>query len=255
MDRLVFTANTAMSEYRLDRQNMTHELANVSTTGFKKAFQIANRAVRVEGDGFDTRFLPRAMTSPKIDLAPGVRQLTGRALDVAMDNKTVLGVLSENGELAWTRRGDLRQGPEGFIQTGEGYLVVDDSGAPLQLPLGSMKYQIANDGTISAIDPSNLEAGAEQIARLGLKDASTTDLARREDGLFRPINNTEDGFDFEAGPEPATLTPGSLEGSNVNPVHTLVKFIDHMRSFEMQTKVIREMKDNDTSGASMMRLS
>ena len=50
MDRLVFTANTAMSEYRLDRQNMTHELANVSTTGFKKAFQIANRAVRVEGD-------------------------------------------------------------------------------------------------------------------------------------------------------------------------------------------------------------
>ena len=51
-----------------------------------------------------------------------------------MDNKTVLGVaLSENGELAWTRRGDLRQGPEGFIQTGEGYLVVDDSGAPLRL--------------------------------------------------------------------------------------------------------------------------
>ena len=140
------------------------------------------------------------MTSPKIDLAPGARQLTGRALDVAMDNKTVLGVLSENGELAWTRRGDLRQGPEGFIQTGEGYLVVDDSGAPLQLPLGSMKYQIANDGTISAIDPSNLEAGAEQIARLGIKDASTTDLARREDGLFRPMNNTEDGFDFEAGP-------------------------------------------------------
>ena len=118
-----------------------------------------------------------------------------------------------------------------------------------------MKYQIANDGTISAIDPSNVEAGAEQIARLGIKDASTTDLARREDGLFRPMNNTEDGFDFEAGPEPATLTPGSLEGSNVNPVHTLVKFIDHMRSFEMQTKVIREMKDNDSSGASMMRLS
>jgi flagellar basal-body rod protein FlgF len=80
-------------------------------------------------------------------------------------------------------------------------------------------------------------------------------MARREDGLFRPINNTEDGFDFEAGPEPATLTSGSLEGSNVNAVHTLVKFIDHMRSFEMQTKVIREMKDNDASGASMMRLS
>ena len=59
MDRLVFTANMAMSEYRLDRQNMTHELANVSTPGFKKAFQLANRAIRTEGDGFDTRYLPR----------------------------------------------------------------------------------------------------------------------------------------------------------------------------------------------------
>jgi len=42
MDRLIFTATTAMAEYRLDRQNMTHELANVSTPGFKKAYQVAN---------------------------------------------------------------------------------------------------------------------------------------------------------------------------------------------------------------------
>ena len=88
-----------------------------------------------------------------------------------------------------------------------------------------------------------------------MKDASETQLGRREDGLFKPLNNTEDGFDFEAGPNAASLTPGSLEGSNVNTVHTLVKFIDHTRSFEMQTKIIREMKDNDTSGAAMMRLS
>lgn len=35
MDRLIFTATTALNEYRLDRQSLTHELANVSTTGFK----------------------------------------------------------------------------------------------------------------------------------------------------------------------------------------------------------------------------
>ncbi len=111
MDRLVFTANTAMSEYRLDRQNMTHELANVSTPGFKKAFQVANRPVRTEGDGFDTRFLPRAITSPQIDLSPGARQFTGRNLDVAMDNLTVLSVQAANGDLAWTRRRGPRARP------------------------------------------------------------------------------------------------------------------------------------------------
>jgi len=255
MDRLVFTANTAMSEYRLDRQNMTHELANVSTTGFKKAFQVANRSVRVEGDGFDTRFLPRAVTSPEVDLSPGVRQFTGQPLDVALDGKTVLSVLSENGELAWTRRGDLRMDPEGFLRTGGDFLVLDDSGAPLQLPQGSLVFEIADDGRISVIDQNNVEAGPLVVSRLGIKDASNTPMSRREDGLFRPLQNTEDGFDFEAGPEAASLTSGALEGSNVNAVHTLVKFIDHMRSFEMQTKVIREMKDNDASGAAMMRLS
>lgn len=169
MDRLVFTANTAMSEYRLDRQNMTHELANVSTTGFKKAYQVANRAVRVEGDGFDTRFLPRAITSPQVDLSPGSRQFTGRPLDVAMDNFTVLAVQSENGELAWTRRGDLSLDPEGLVRTGEGYLVLDESMAPMQLPQGSVIYEIAGDGTISIVDPTNPEAGSQEIARLACK--------------------------------------------------------------------------------------
>lgn len=255
MDRLIFTANMAMSEYRLDRQNMTHELANVSTPGFKKAFQVANRPIRTEGDGFETRYLPRAITSPLIDLSPGPRMLTGRSLDVAMDNLTLLPVQAENGDLAWTRRGDLNLDPEGFIRTGEGYLVLDPSMKPIQLPQGSVIYEIAGDGTISVVDPTAPENGFQQIAALGIRDATGVDIARREDGLFKPISSTEDRQDFIPGPGVPSLTPGSLEGSNVSTVQTLVKFIDHMRSFEMQTKVIREMKDNDTSGESMLRLS
>ena len=156
MDRLVFTANTAMSEYRLDRQNITHELANVATTGFKKAFQVANRAVRVEGDGFDSRFLPRASTSPQIDLSEGSRQFTGRSLDVAFDNATVLGVQSDNGELAWTRRGDLSIDPEGFLRTGEGYLVLDESAAPFQVPLDFNNYEISQEYLMNFNSRNNL---------------------------------------------------------------------------------------------------
>jgi flagellar basal-body rod protein FlgF len=255
MDRLIFTANMAMSEYRLDRQNMTHELANVSTPGFKKAFQVANRPIRTEGDGFDTRYLPRAITSPLIDLSPGPRMLTGRPLDIALDNLTLLPVQADNGEIAWTRRGDLHLDPEGFVRTGEGYLVLDPSFKPVQLPQGSVIYEIAGDGTISITDPTAPENGFQQVAALGIRDATGVDIARREDGLFKPISSTEDRQDFIPGSGVPSLTPGSLEGSNVSTVQTLVKFIDHMRSFEMQTKIIREMKDNDTSGESMLRLS
>ena len=255
MDRLVYTATQAMTEYRLDRQTLTHELANVSTPGFKKAFQVANRSVRVEGDGFESRFLPRASTSPKIDLAVGPLQLTGRNLDVAMNNETLLPVLSENNELAWTRRGDLRTDEGGFLKTGEGFSVLDDTGAQIQLPQGAFGFEIDPDGTINATDRGNLAAGAQPVGRIGIKDATGVEIGRREDGLFKPITNTEDGLDFTPGSGVASLTSGALEGSNVNVVHSLVKFIDHVRSFEMQTKVIKEMKDNDASASAMMRLS
>jgi flagellar basal-body rod protein FlgF len=115
-----------------------------------------------------------------------------------------------------------------------------------------------------------------------LRDASQTALMRREDGFFQPVPKVDpqsdlvqrdingnplgvqdpllyaEGFpaqDFESGPETPSVSSGILEGSNVSTVESLVKFIDHMRNFEMQTKVIKEMKDNDQSGASMMRLS
>jgi flagellar basal-body rod protein FlgF len=255
MDRLVFTAHMAMSEYRVDRHNMTHELANVSTPGFKKAFEIGKRPIRAEGDGFETRYLPRAMTTPLVDLTEGHRMITGRNLDVAMNEATVLAVRSDNNEVAWTRRGDLSTDQEGFLRTGEGHLVLDPSFAPIQLPIGPFTFDIAEDGTINAVDRQNPQAGPVPVSSLGLKDASNADLARREDGLFRPLANTEDRQDFVSGPGAISVTSGALEGSNVSTVETLVRFIDHTRSFEMQTKIIREMKDNDTSGESMMRLS
>jgi flagellar basal-body rod protein FlgF len=63
------------------------------------------------------------------------------------------------------------------------------------------------------------------------------------------LNPADEGLDFVAGPGVASVSSGILEGSTVNAVETLVKFIDHMRSFEMQTKIVTEMKENDSSGA------
>ncbi|MEK9896435.1 MAG: hypothetical protein VW518_08430, partial [Burkholderiaceae bacterium] len=128
MDRLIYTAHMAMAEQRLDRQALTHELANVTTVGFKRAYEVANRSVRVEGDGFDTRFLPRAVTTNIVNMSPGPQMVTGRALDVSMNDLTVLGVFSKDNQLTWTRRGDLKIDPDGFLRTGEGYLVSDDKG-------------------------------------------------------------------------------------------------------------------------------
>jgi len=49
------------------------------------------------------------------------------------------------------------------------------------------------------------------------------------------------------------VTSGALEGSNVSPITGMVKLIDHSRTFETQIRIIKESRDLDQSGSSMLR--
>ena len=47
----------------------------------------------------------------------------------------------------------------------------------------------------------------------------------------------------------------AIEGSNVSAIESMTKMIDHARTFESQIRIIKEAKDLDGSGATMMRHS
>ena len=91
------------------------------------------------------------------------------------------------------------------------------------------------------------------LGQLMLRDASTTPLLRRQDGLFK--NSAGDGQDITSGPEKPGLTPGALEGSAVNAMNIMVKLIDQSRSFEQAINMIKEAKTTDEAGASMLKPS
>ena len=78
MDRLAFNAAAAINEQRVARQMTTNELANVSTPGFKRSFEAAVRAVKVEGAGFQSRMQPQAFSTDYINMSPGALMTTGR---------------------------------------------------------------------------------------------------------------------------------------------------------------------------------
>jgi len=84
MDRLAFTAAQGIAEKAVARQLMTNELANVSTVGFKRSYDVALQAIKVEGSGFDSRFEPRAIPSERVLLDAGQLMATGRKTDIAM---------------------------------------------------------------------------------------------------------------------------------------------------------------------------
>ncbi len=252
MDRLAFNAVAAINEQRIARQMVTNELANVSTVGFKRSFEASVRAVQVNGPGLSTRMQPQSFTEDFIQLKAGTVMATGNNLDVALTGSAVLGVTSADGQLAFTRRGDLRVNANGVLENGSGYLVRGEGGSPISAPAG-LVITIESDGTVFGRDPAQTNATPPvPLGTLLLRDASEVKLQRRPDGLFSVVG-LEQGKDFPSGPNPPRLTAGALEGSNVNALDTMIKLLDQSRTFEQQINMIKEAKSNDESGASMMK--
>ena len=254
MDRLSFNAMAAINEDRYIRHQLSNDIANVTTAGFKQTYEATIQPHQAVGEGFDSRLQPRLYTTDRVRLTPGPVMVTGRDLDISMNHKTVMGVMGNDGTLAFTRRGDLRVNANGVLETGSGHMVQGQDGGPITIPTG-FRINITNTGQIFAADPTQPGVPQEQlIGTLLLRDASATPLIKREDGLFR-VDEKPLGTDFASGTEPISLTSQALEGSSVNPMASMVKLIEQSRSFEHQVRIIKESKSNDESGASMMKVS
>ena len=254
MDRLAFNAVAAINEQRVARQMSTNELANVSTVGFKRSFEASVRAIQAVGSGLSTRQQPQSFTEDYISMRAGTVMATGNDLDIAMSGNTVMGVTAPDGNLAFTRRGDLRVNANGALENGSGYLVRGQAGGAITAPPG-LKITIKSDGAIFGVDPAQgSNVPPVPLGNLLMRDSTGTKLQRRVDGLFQVAGGTP-GQDIPPGPNLPGLTPGALEGSNVNALEVMVKLMDQSRSFEQQVNMIKESKTCDESGATMMKPS
>jgi flagellar basal-body rod protein FlgF len=245
MDRLVNTALTAMRGAMARQASVANNLANVNTTGFRA--EIANAETRwIQGDTFDTR----AQASEQViaaDMAQGAVTATGNPLDLAMDGDALLSVQAADGSEAYTRRGDLRVTDSGLLTTGDGLAVLGEGG-PIILPQMD-SISIAQDGSIWGVPQGGDPANPQQVDKLKLVNAAGSSIAKGNDGLFREVN----GGTLPSDPL-ATVTSGSLEGSNVNATAALIQMIEASRAYETQVKMIDTAKQLDDGGASLMRL-
>jgi len=253
MDRLVFTSLSAATSHELNRIQLSNDLANLSTTGYKRAATTTTESAYLSGPGLPTRFQPILSSAvDRVLLESGPIAYTGNDTDIALNDKSVLGVQAPDGSIAFTRRGDLRVSSTGLMLTGAGHVVMGE-GAPITVPTGFL-IDIGPDGSIFATDPNEVAGEPNQIGTLMLRDANNVQLNRRTDGLYEVQGSAGAGGDFETGPNPVSISVGSLEGSNANPVEIMVNLLDLYRSFEMQMKIIKKTEELDKDGSAMIGL-
>lgn len=251
MDKVIYTAMAGASQAMNQQAVITHNLANVATSGFRAQLN-AMRAVPVEGTGhLHTRTVVVA-TTPGADFTPGIFTTTGRELDVALRGTGWLAVQDSAGGEAYTRRGDLQVDGNGLLVCGGRPVLGDDAG-PILVPLGAQLF-IGDDGTLSVIGEGEKPDALVEIARLKLVDPGEERLERGADGLFR----LPPGDDGEARQLPANegvkLVSGTLEGSNVSAVESMVALIDNARRYDMQLKVIESADDNAQRANTLLSL-
>ncbi|SDY44287.1 flagellar basal-body rod protein FlgF [Jannaschia faecimaris] len=195
---------------------IAQNIANANTTGYRAEGLIFSEFV-IKGEGGAASVSFAHAQGHQTRFEQGGLQQTGGTFDMAIEGEGYFQV-DVDGSLHLTRAGAFLAGPDGGVQTAEGYPVMDDGGAPIFVPPDSRAVHIASDGTVSA--------DGRPIGRVAiLAPADPGAMSRRAGTLFA----AEDALPVE---NPKVLQ-GFLESSNVNPVLEIARMVSVQNAYQM----------------------
>jgi flagellar basal-body rod protein FlgF len=246
MDRLLYVAMTGAKQLMQAQALVSHNLANVSTTGFRA--DLARFEARpVEGPGYQSR-VNTVATGLGFDRTQGTLMQTGEVLDVAIDGDGWIAVQARDGTEAYSRGGSLKINSLGLLETERGELVLGDNG-PVAVPPYT-QIAMGADGTVSIVPQGQGPETLAQVGRLKLVNPDAERLTKRPDGLV----SVNDGNAVEADAE-VKIASGFIETSNVNVAATLVDMIEFQRQFDVAVRMMQTADQNASRAASLAAIS
>ncbi len=247
MARPLWVAKTGLDAQQTRMAVIANNLANVSTTGFKRdrgvfADLLYQNVRQPGGQSSQNSQLPSGLM-----LGTGVRIVateknftqgnifqTQNDLDVAIQGRGFLQIQQPDGTIAYTRDGSFQKNSDGVIVNSEGLTLQPG----LTLPAGVTSLSIGSDGTVSVVVAGS--ATPTTIGTIQLADfINPAGLQPIGKNLF--IETAASGPPSPANPGTSglgTLVQGSIESSNVNVVEEMVNMIETQRAYEMNSKAI-----------------
>ena len=247
MMNALWVSKTGLSAQDTQLATISNNLANVSTVGFKRdrvTFEDLLYQIRRQpgAQSSEDNQLPSGLqigtgvriVSTQKEFTEGSLQVTGNALDVAINGRGFFEVLQPDGTTAYTRNGQFHLSRDGEIVNADG-LVIQPS---ITIPEGAQSLTIGKDGTVSVVLPGEPEA--QQIGSLTLTDfINPAGLEAIGGNLFLETTASGSPTNGTAGLDGlGSIEQGNLENSNVEVVEELVNMITTQRAYEMNAKVI-----------------
>lgn len=249
-----------MEAQQLNLDNISNNLANVNTTGYKKSkieFQdLLYESTRAPGaeQGSGTQ-LPtgiqmghgsRVVATAKV-FTEGELAQTGERLDMAVQGDGFFQVLMPDGTLAYTRDGALKTGADGRITTSDG-LVVQGGFQPIAV--GTTSVTISSNGEVSTTGASGAQSFQVSLYRF----ANPAGLQAVGANLYTETlasGTAESGTPGQNGF--GSLQQGYLEKSNVKVVEEMVNMIVAQRAYEINSKAVQAADEMMQQGNNLRR--
>ncbi len=244
----LWISKTGMEAQQTQLDVISHNLANVSTTGYKRANAVFQDLMyqnlrQVGASSTEQSQLPTGLqlglgvrtVATSRSFTQGSMQQTNNQLDVAVKGNGFFQVTMPDGTIGYTRDGSFQVDAQGRLVTSSGLPVANG----ITVPPNATNVSISTDGTVSATVSG--QAAPQTIGTLALANfINPAGLEPRGENLFAETAASGQPNGGTAGTNGlGTIMQGFLETSNVNVVQELVSMIQTQRAYEMNSKAIQ----------------
>ncbi len=237
---------------RLD--NITNNLANLNTNGYKREDLVIGDFLRIYQEKRDelpldnqtkesAKFTHRSVARvPQIiesyrDMTIGAFAQTGNTFDAALKEKNLFFTVLTPDGVKLTKDGSFTLNDEGVLTTKQGYKVLPadyfKNGSFIEFNVDAGSIELDKNGRFSYLVPGNdrFIPGKELLL---VEPNSVNKLRPAGDNLFTP----DSADNFEAVTESGAVSQGFLENSNVNAIKSMVGMIEAHRLVGMYQKAM-----------------
>jgi flagellar basal-body rod protein FlgF len=221
----IYIAMTGAQLKYQELDNLTQNLANANTTGYKKVSFSSRLYPLLEGvaDKQNTVYpdakAMAALGAYSTDTSAGNIKETGNPFDLTSTGNGFFAVQGA-GKVYYTKNGSFSRTKNGNLVDGSGQKVLDSANQPIRI--AADKIQITGDGTIYA--------DGEISAKLKVVKLDPATVQHVGNSLYSGT---------EAGKPDGEVVQGSIEMSNVNPIKEMAGMISALRDMDIITKVIK----------------
>ena len=253
MLRALYSAASGMSAQEMNIDNISNNLANANTTGYKMRraqfqdlmYQTVVQPGSAAGQqttvptGLQVGLGTRA-SSNEIVFTQGAFSQTENQNDMVIQGKGFFQVRRPSGELAYTRAGNFHLDKDGTMVTSDGNPLEPQ----ITVPPAAGAISIAADGTVSYTLPN--QTAAQQAGQIQLANfQNPAGLNSLGGNLYAPTDASGDATVGTPGGQEGlgAIMQGYTEQSNVSIVEEFINLIQAQRGYEANSKVVTAAND------------